>query len=50
MEFTPSALQFLDELFGIVAPLKNELDLHGDDSCCDEIEFEKVFQLCMFDN
>jgi hypothetical protein len=50
MEFTPSALQFLDELFGIVAPLKNELDLHSDDSCCDKIEFERVFQLCIFDN
>ena len=50
MEFTPEALQFLDTLFGIVAPMKEELDLHDDDSCCDELEFEKVFQLCLFDN
>jgi hypothetical protein len=40
--------EFLDFLFSKVSPLKNEIDLHGDDSCCDELEFEKVHQLCLF--
>ena len=40
--------EFLDFLFSKVSPLTNEIDLHGDDSCCDELEFEKVHQLCLF--
>lgn len=40
--------QFLNFLFSKVAPLKHELDLQDDDSCCDHIEFEKVHQLCLF--
>jgi hypothetical protein len=50
MEWSKEQVEFIDSLFAIVAPLKDELDLHGDDTCCDEIEFERVFQLCMFDN
>ena len=40
--------QFLDFLFSKVAPLKDDLDLHDDDSCCDHLEFEKVFQFSLF--
>jgi len=36
--------QFLDFLFYKVVPLKDELDLGNDDSCCDHLEFEKVHQ------
>ena len=39
--------EFLDFLFSKVAPLKDEIDLHGDDSCCDPIEFEKVHQFVL---
>lgn len=39
--------EFLDFLFSKVAPLKDEIDLHGDDSCCDSIEFEKVHQFVL---
>jgi hypothetical protein len=41
--------QFLDFLFSKVAPIKDEIDLHDDDSCCDHIEFEQVHQFCIFD-
>lgn len=37
--------EFLDFLFSKVAPIKHEIDLHDDDSCCDHIEFENVCQL-----
>lgn len=40
-------LEFIDFLFSKVAPIKDELDLHGDDSCCDHLEFETVHQFCM---
>jgi hypothetical protein len=51
MEFNESMndLEFLDFLFSKVAPLKHELDLHDDDSCCDHLEFEKVHQFVLFD-
>lgn len=41
--------EFIDFLFSKVAPLKHEVDLHDDDSCCDHIAFEDVFQACLFD-
>jgi hypothetical protein len=40
--------EFLDFLFSKVAPIKDELDLSSDDSCCDHLEFEKVHQFCLF--
>jgi hypothetical protein len=40
--------EFLDFLFSKVVPIKDELDLGGDDSCCDHLEFEKVHQFCLF--
>jgi hypothetical protein len=50
MEFNESMSsdQFLDFLFSKVSPLKDELDLQDDDSCCDHLEFEKVFQFSLF--
>lgn len=39
--------EFLDFLFSKVAPLKQELDLQDDDSCCDHIEFEKAHQFTL---
>lgn len=41
--------QFLDFLFSKVAPIKHEIDLQEDDSCCDHIEFEKVHQFTLFE-
>jgi hypothetical protein len=41
-------LEFLDFLFSKLAPIKDEIDLHDDDSCCDHIEFETVHQFCLF--
>lgn len=40
--------EFLDFLFSKVAPIKHEIDLHDDDSCCDHVEFEEVYQFCLF--
>lgn len=34
--------EFLDFLFSKIAPIKDELDLDDDDSCCDHQKFEKV--------
>jgi hypothetical protein len=42
--------QFLDFLFSKVAPLKDDLDLQDDDSCCDHLEFEHHYQLNLFES
>jgi hypothetical protein len=36
--------EFLDFLFSKVAPIKHDIDLHDDDSCCDHIELERIYQ------
>ena len=48
-QFTKEDHDFLDFLFSKVAPIKDEIDLHDDDSCCDHLEFERVHQFCIFD-
>ena len=42
--------EFLDFLFSKVAPLKDDLDLQDDDSCCDHLELEKAHQLNLFES
>lgn len=42
--------QFLDFLFNKVVPLKNDLDLQDDDSCCDHLELEKAHQFNLFES
>jgi len=42
-------IDFIDFLFSKVAPIKHEIDLQDDDSCCDHVEFEKVHQFHFFD-
>lgn len=39
--------QFVDFLFSKITPIKDEIDLHSDDSCCDELEFEEVYQFTL---
>lgn len=41
--------EFVNFLFDKIVPIKDDIDLHDDDSCCDHIEFEKVHQFCMFE-
>ena len=38
---------FVNFLFDKLAPIANAIDLHNDDSCCDHVEFEKIWQLEM---
>lgn len=39
--------EFVEFLFSKITPIKDEIDLHSDDSCCDEVEFEKVHQFTL---
>jgi len=47
--FSKEDHDFLDFLFSKVVPIKHEIDLHEDDSCCDHLEFEQAHQLCIFE-
>lgn len=41
--FSKSDTDFIDFLFGKLTCLDTDMiDLHGDDTCCDHIEFEEL--------
>lgn len=40
--------EFLDFLFSKVAPIKHEIDLQDDDSCCDHLVLEDAHQFTLF--
>jgi len=42
---TMSNRDFVDFLFDKMTDLDTDLiDLHGDDTCCDQLEFERLFE------